>query len=377
MEAIKAEIERKRKQLEDSKVVSGGQKYFKRSELMARNEEAYLVRHGLQKAATNEANAKFAKANASVKVEVPKAGSGNMEDLPKLSRREVIRRLRERGEPILLFGETEEESSRRLRKMEILEPEVNRGFRNDFQAALEQVDQAYLEEIIRTSKSGPGQAADKKKKLGDVHVMEDSYTYDVIVPKAQEVFSKSKNMEERAKTILEWVKFLLKCWGKYLNSRSEEEKLAMRGKLSSATYTQTVEYMKPLLRKLKSCTLQDDILECLVDIVKFMLDKEYIKANDAYLEMAIGNAPWPIGVTMVGIHARTGREKIFSRNVAHVMNDETQRKYIQGLKRLMTKCQQMFPTDPSKCVEYQPEACLDIEDKASSSATCKNAAQSE
>lgn len=45
--------------------------------------------------------------------------------------------------------------------------------------------------------------------------------------------------------------------------------------------------------------------------------------------MAIGNAPWPIGVTMVGIHARTGREKIFSKHVAHVLNDETQRKYIQ------------------------------------------------
>jgi len=47
------------------------------------------------------------------------------------------------------------------------------------------------------------------------------------------------------------------------------------------------------------------------------------------MEMAIGNAPWPIGVTMVGIHARTGREKIFDKNVAHVLNDETQRKYIQ------------------------------------------------
>ena len=55
----------------------------------------------------------------------------------------------------------------------------------------------------------------------------------------------------------------------------------------------------------------------------------HFQANDAYLEMAIGNAPWPIGVTMVGIHARTGREKIFARNVAHVLNDETQRKYIQ------------------------------------------------
>lgn len=53
------------------------------------------------------------------------------------------------------------------------------------------------------------------------------------------------------------------------------------------------------------------------------------QANDAYLEMAIGNAPWPIGVTMVGIHARTGREKISSRYVAHVLNDETQRKYMQ------------------------------------------------
>jgi len=30
------------------------------------------------------------------------------------------------------------------------------------------------------------------------------------------------------------------------------------------------------------------------------------------LEVAIGNAPWPIGVTMVGIHERSGRARIFS-----------------------------------------------------------------
>jgi len=167
--------------------------------------------------------------------------AGHMEDnLPKLSRREVLRRLRERGEPILLFGETEEESSKRLRKLEILEPEVNRGFRNDFQAALEQVDQAYLEEVIKTSKSDSGLSSDKRKKLGDVHVMEDNFTYDEVVCKAKEVFAAKKNLEERAKVILAWLKFLLKVWGNYLNHRSEEEKLSTRGKLSSATYTQTV-----------------------------------------------------------------------------------------------------------------------------------------
>ena len=47
--------------------------------------------------------------------------------------------------------------------------------------------------------------------------------------------------------------------------------------------------------------------------------------------MAIGNAPWPIGVTNAGIHARPGRERIFSKHVAHVLNDEFQRKYIQVL----------------------------------------------
>ena len=76
-------------------------------------------------------------------------------------------------------------------------------------------------------------------------------------------------------------------------------------------------------------TIDSAILNSLVVVVKHLLNRDYLRANDAYLEMAIGNAPWPIGVTMVGIHARTGREKISDKNVAHVLNDEIQRKYIQ------------------------------------------------
>ena len=43
-----------------------------------------------------------------------------------LPRKEVLRRLRDRNEPILLFAETEIEAFRRLRKLEISEPEINR-----------------------------------------------------------------------------------------------------------------------------------------------------------------------------------------------------------------------------------------------------------
>lgn len=152
--------------------------------------------------------------------------------------------------------------------------------------------------------------------------------------------------------IEQFIQFLVQQWGNQLNGRSTSEKMGPRGKIDSATYAQTKEYMKPLLRKLRRKSLPEDITDSLTQIVKHVLERNYILASDAYLEMAIGNSPWPIGVTMVGIHARTGREKIFSKNVAHVMNDETQRKYIQGLKRLMTKCQEYYPTDPSRCVEY-------------------------
>ena len=152
--------------------------------------------------------------------------------------------------------------------------------------------------------------------------------------------------------ILLFLKFLLELWGNQLNYREEEDKTNMTGRIASATYTQTIGYLKPLFKQLKNGKIAPDILRHLVLIVRNMLQREYVKANDAYLQMAIGNSPWPIGVTMVGIHARTGREKIFAQNIAHVLNDETQRKYIQGLKRLMTHCQRFFPTDPSKCVEY-------------------------
>lgn len=40
-----------------------------------------------------------------------------------------------------------------------------------------------------------------------------------------------------------------------------------------------------------------------------------VQAHEEYLRTAIGNAPWPIGLTMVGIHERTGREKIMSNKV--------------------------------------------------------------
>ncbi|XP_008998208.1 pre-mRNA-splicing factor 18 isoform X8 [Callithrix jacchus] len=316
MDILKSEILRKRQLVEDRNLLVENKKYFKRSELAKKEEEAYFERCGYKIQPQEEDQKPLTSSNPVLELELAE------EKLPMtLSRQEVIRRLRERGEPIRLFGETDYDAFQRLRKIEILTPEVNKGLRNDLKAALDKIDQQYLNEIVG------GQEPGEEDTQNDLKVHEEN-------------------------TTIEELEFLLGVWAKELNGREDYVKRSVQGKLNSATQKQTESYLRPLFRKLRKRNLPADIKESITDIIKFMLQREYVKANDAYLQMAIGNAPWPIGVTMVGIHARTGREKIFSKHVAHVLNDETQRKYIQGLKRLMTICQKHFPTDPSKCVEY-------------------------
>jgi pre-mRNA-splicing factor 18 len=77
--------------------------------------------------------------------------------------------------------------------------------------------------------------------------------------------------------------------------------------------------------------MPDDVLVNLGVICQCMQEREYVKANDTYYLLSIGNAPWPIGVTMVGIHERSAREKIFSHQVARTYRDrERERETVLG-----------------------------------------------
>ncbi|XP_068579213.1 pre-mRNA-splicing factor 18 isoform X4 [Cebidichthys violaceus] len=313
MDILKAEIARKRKVIEDKHLVDDSKKFFKRSDLARKEEEDYFRRCGYK--IDKKEDEPSTSANPVLEMELTE------EKLPMtLSRQEVIRRLRERGEPIRLFGESDYDAFQRLRKIEILTPEVNKGLRNDLKAAMDKIDQQYLNEIVGGTE--PGEVDTQH----DLKVHEENTTIEELEALRNTLGTGDDNGDQDV--IDKFLRFLLGVWAKDLNSREDHVKRSVQGKLASATHSQTESYLKPLFRKLRK------------------------KANDAYLQMAIGNAPWPIGVTMVGIHARTGREKIFSKHVAHVLNDETQRKYIQGLKRLMTICQKHFTTVPSKCVEY-------------------------
>ena len=117
---------------------------------------------------------------------------------------------------------------------------------------------------------------------------------------------------------------VLKEWDLTLLRRDAEVKESYQGKQAYAAMVQARENMRPLFKKLEKFDLPDSIVEPVVEIVHAAQERRYVDANDGYLRLSIGKAAWPIGVTMVGIHERSAREKLHEsdKNAAHIMSDE-------------------------------------------------------
>lgn len=77
-----------------------------------------------------------------------------------------------------------------------------------------------------------------------------------------------------------------------------------------------------------------DMLLSIYHIINCCLVREYVQANDKYLDLSIGKAPWPMGVAMLGITVKRNGLKL-----SHVLSDEMTRKWVQAIKRLISVSQ--------------------------------------
>lgn len=254
--------------------------------------------------------------------------------------KEIERKLKSRAEPIRLFGETDRQRMARLKLLEAKEEERSGGQRNDFYELLKEEEATAASAVENDNMS-----------VKRVKIIENSFAS---VEDIKETINRELLIKDRTKAreLIElYFCTLLKEWQADLDSRPEEVKKSTSGRMSSATFQQTKEYLNPFFKMLKKDNLPGDILSHVIDIIGFLQQREYVRANDTYLRLSIGNAPWPIGVTMVGIHERSAHEKINTGTVAHALNDEVTRKWIQSIKRLMTFCQKVHPpADPSKAM---------------------------
>lgn len=135
-------------------------------------------------------------------------------------------------------------------------------------------------------------------------------------------------------------------WERALAGRSAEVKESYPGRQAGLAYASSRENMRPLFRAFEKGDMDDKILEGVVEIVNKAQRRRYVDASDAYLTLSIGKAAWPIGVTMVGIHERSAREKLHEHDQkAHIMSDEVTRKYLQAIKQCLSFAQTRWPPD--------------------------------
>ena len=140
---------------------------------------------------------------------------------------------------------------------------------------------------------------------------------------------------------------VLSEWQIALDSRPKDVAESFQGKQAYGAMVQSRENMRPLFKKFERGDLEDGILEPVVEIVRAAQERKYVDANDGYLRLSIGKAAWPIGVTMVGIHERSAREKLHEsdKGAAHIMSDEVTRKFLQSIKRCLSFAQVRWPPD--------------------------------
>ena len=115
-------------------------------------------------------------------------------------------------------------------------------------------------------------------------------------------------------------------------------------------YQQCSQNVKPLLNLLQEKKLNQVILDKLFTVMVFAENKDLLNANDRYIDLSIGNAAWPMGLTMVGIHQRTGKSSISPAQVAYILNDEITKKYLQSIRRILSFLQIRYNIAPSESV---------------------------
>lgn len=310
------EAERERKYLEDEE---RHQAELERKRLRKRKEADELT------ASLAPAKPQPAEAPGEARKETDKL-SAKRDGEPPLNKKEVFRLLRAKGEPVTLFGEGDWERFDRLKQMQLEAEETGAGQRNVFQKKMRELQaQTAVDDVYRYVGADLPQAPQPAASANNVNQDPDEHH-------TKENFVSTS------------IRRYVTVWQSEIDAIPSEERRTRKGRDAVVRLEQTKEWLKPLHRLLLKQKLKKEVLSALHNIFLAVEEREYVKANSIYLEeLAIGNAPWPMGATMVGIHARAAREKIGEDKIAHVMNDEMTRKYIQAVKRLVTVAQRHFP----------------------------------
>ncbi len=166
--------------------------------------------------------------------------SSSTEQIPPIPNDQVVLRLRQRREPVTLFGESDWQRYQRLHHLDERAPiEYIEGMDNEFAREVKEVER-------EEEKRGNGEDEDflvtRKKQL------EDSVDDLGVEDNKQDKNDKNKI---KGDSILNLLKTMLSEWEQELNDRPDTDKRTAQGKVATATYKQCRKHIKPLFKLLR------------------------------------------------------------------------------------------------------------------------------
>ena len=303
-EAREAALSKKRKQDEDA-----AEKAAQRDEKRRRLAEESRIRREEEEVQKERARRKRLGLP-----ELPKEGSANNEEgtpVPEdedISEPELFTNLRTLKQPVILFGETHKQRLRRYKLFIAPKQVLTDG---PIPTTLSLVSEEEMKVPEKCPPAGSPERAFLFRQLASYFTL------------------------------------LLSEWAIALEKRPASVKESFQGRQAHSAMEQSRSNLRPLFKKFEVGEIEESILEPVVEIVASAQKRRYVDANDGYLRLSIGKAAWPIGVTMVGIHERSAREKLHEsdKGAAHIMSDEVTRKFLQGIKRCLSFAQVRWPPE--------------------------------
>ena len=157
--------------------------------------------------------------------------------------------------------------------------------------------------------------------------------------------------EYKSEELFNWINIVLEDWEQYIKENINNKRIKSNVVSKELEkYKQCSQNIKPLLALLQERKLNQVILDKLFKVMVFAENKDLLNANDRYIDLSIGNAAWPMGLTMVGIHQRTGKSSVAPSQVAYILNDEITKKYLQSIRRILSFLQIRYNITPSQSV---------------------------
>ncbi|KIW19257.1 hypothetical protein PV08_03551 [Exophiala spinifera] len=354
---------------QSSESQSPAQKYLRRAELEAAREAAYAAEQARLEAEREE------RASKKRKLEEEEAARAAAREEKKRRLAEESRRRRE-------AEEREEERKRRKRlglpdldsegktpppptststssttptpagdQVDIADDELRSKLRslNEPAALYDEPHTSRLKRYYALTSAKSSLAAKPKLSSGPIPTtLEPVAEKDMLIPSTLPPASDAAAHGYLYRQLASYFTLLLTEWASALASRDTAVKASSSGKAAQASYQQVLKDLAPLFRRFERADLDHGLLEPICQIVRSAQARRYVEANDKYLTLSIGKAAWPIGVTMVGIHERSAREKLHETSdgkQAHIMADEATRKFLQSIKRCLTFAQTRWPPE--------------------------------